>query len=266
MADPSCCKDGTSGESESSHMKRTRPPYVVAICGASCSGKSTIASKLSAELNQNPTATPICADDFFKFDQYRTDECPMKPGGTPGHVWKNWESVDSVDWTAFIAEVRRRALAPDCPKYLVVEGFLNLATEESRALFDAAIDVRLSASECWCRRASRARSMAHLPPGFSEGDEERNYEVLETYLPSAADRAAIDKMACERYPGEGNLAWLRMYFDEVLWPAAEEEQLKLDQIKGLPVLALDAVKPEGKKEWQEKRFPEAMEFLRKECP
>jgi len=236
-------------------------PKIIAVCGASCSGKSTIASKLSAELNGDVGARVLRADDFFKFDQYLTDSCPLKDVG--GRTWKDWESTASIDWDGLIQAVRRAAHEPTCPPYLIVEGFLLLAMPESRALFDAAIIIELSKSESWRRRRGRAESMAHLPPGLSNSAEAKNYEVLETYVRSDADRAAFNQVAAERYCSDGPLAWLHLYFEEVLWPAAEEQRVGLaDVMKGTPVLRLDGDTPEGKEAWQDARLPEAVGFLR----
>ena len=52
-------------------------------------------------------------------------------------------------------------------KFVVVEGFQLLATQESSALFDGVISIDLPSAECWSRRKARASAMAHLPPGFS---------------------------------------------------------------------------------------------------
>lgn len=51
----------------------------------------------------------------------------------------------------------------------------------------------------------------------------RSYEVLETYVQSAVDREALVATAAAAYEAEGPLAWLRMYFDEVVWPVAEAQ-------------------------------------------
>lgn len=313
-----------------------KKPFVIAVCGASCSGKTTIASRLAEQLNRNegvseaeinarllaaqsldvdsspriarsltrvlsgdadadsppsltraisgPAAglsdlqrarsgqfsqeenqihkasTAITADDFFVFDEYLTDSCPQKE--VNGRVWKDWESVDSIDWSSFVWAVKKARADPQCPKYLVVEGFLLLATPESRELFDAVVDVKLSKDECWKRRKGRAESMQHLPPGFSVSDDDpKNYEVLQTYVKSNATESEFSSAAVAQFAAEGDLAWLRLYFEEVIWPAAEEQQ-KASAACGLPMLQLDACVPEGKEAWQEANFPKALDFVR----
>lgn len=269
-----CClstKEGISAPTVHAAIEKDtlEPPYIIGVCGASCSGKTTIASKLAEELNalkevgiaQNTEA--LSGDDFFVFDQYCTDSCPTKK--VHGRVWKDWESVDAIDWHSFTTAVEKARRDPACPTYIVIEGFLLLATPESRALFDATINVKLSKEECWRRRRGRAEKMKGLPPGFSSGEEEKNYEVLETYVKTDADRGAFLATAAARYPDEGELAWLRLYFDEVVWPAAEDQQNALEACRGsLPVLELNADIPTGKEEWREAHFPAALNFVRQQ--
>merc|ERR1712054_64367 len=138
--------------------------------------------------------------------------------------WKDWESIDSIDWKAFLEALKEAKEDKDGPAYIIVEGFLLLATEESCKLFDAVIDVRLTKEECWKRRRSRAAAMQRLPPGFSNGEDERNYEVLWTYTKSDADHAKFREAAAAQFPLEGELDWLRLYMEEVLGPAAEAQQ------------------------------------------
>jgi len=201
-------------------------------------------------------------DHFFLFDKYLTDECPVKE--INGHVWKDWESIASIDWPAYLNAVAKEKADKKCPPYLVVEGFLLLATPESQALFDAVIHVKLSKEECWHRRRHRAQSMSHLPPGFATEEEpDRNYEVLETYVKSDADKDAILAEAAQRYPEEGDLAWLRMYFEEVVWPASELQSAEVTQLgsRDIPVKELDAQIPKGPKAWKLENFPPCVTFV-----
>ena len=85
-----------------------------------------------------------------------------------------------------------------------------------QALFDGVIAVGVPRDECWARRKARALAMAHLPPGFSNSEsDEKNYEVVGSYVLSTADTAAVTAAAAEHAPEDGRLAWLRLYFDEV---------------------------------------------------
>jgi len=170
-------------------------PRVSAVCGASCPGKTTIAEKLAGKFGELKI---ISAHDFFLFDQYTGDICPTIE--TAGRTWKDWESEAAIDWDGLVQKVRQVAEEPGCPRLIVVEGFLLMARPESRELFDAAVHVTWSKQECWRRRRSRAESMAHLPPGFSSSEKERNYEVLETYVLSSADHSLFLDEAAYRFP------------------------------------------------------------------
>lgn len=132
-------------------------------------------------------------------------------------------------------------------RFVVVEGFQLLGAAQGAALFDGIVNVEVPREVSWRRRLARARSMAHLPPGFSmPGEEERNYEVLDSYVLSDSDKDAVRGIARAASPSrtgghariskaegeeeeggrddEGELAWLHLYFDEVVWTAAEVQK------------------------------------------
>ena len=160
-------------------------PLVVAVCGVSCSGKSTIATRLAQELNSDPNATALCQDNSFDYGSFGTNNCPLKTvdpgraegGGTdPGRVWKDWESTDAILWPEFMAGVASAidlAMGKTQP-VVVVEGFLLLARPASAELYDAIVSIEITKDVAWERRKGRALSMAHLPPGTGENT---NYEV-----------------------------------------------------------------------------------------
>mmetsp|Transcript_44998 Transcript_44998/g.89121 ORF Transcript_44998/g.89121 Transcript_44998/m.89121 type:complete len:272 (-) Transcript_44998:83-898(-) len=252
-----CLDDASQQQPNALPEDAASRPHIVAVCGASCSGKTTIAEKLAAEFGDLKI---ISADDFFLFDQYTGDNCPTI--NTANRTWKDWESEAAIDWEGFVQKVRHVAEEPGCPHLIVVEGFLLMAHPQSRALFDAAVHVTLSKEECWQRRRSRAESMAHLPPGFSSSEEERNYEVLETYVLSNADHSLFLEEAAKRFPDEGNLAWLRLYFEEVIWPAASEQQVGASAFEatGRPILRVDGEEPRGREAWEQARAAEVLTF------
>lgn len=243
--------------------------FVVGLVGPSCSGKSTAVTELSAALNGTDShAQAIRQDHFFKFDQYKTDACPSTDFG--GHTWKNWETQDSIDWPAFVGAIER-AKAESASPYLVVEGFQLCARPEMLSLLDAVVALGLPKAACWQRRKDRALSMRSLPPGL--GDD-MNYEVLETYTlgatpeaKSAAQEAlraaAAASAACAE---EGDDAWLRLYFEELVWPEAERQREDLARVEGVPVLELDACEPAGQEEWLRERMPEAAAFVHRVLP
>jgi len=158
-----------------------RRPLVVGIVGVSCSGKSTIASRLARALNGKHAEEAICQDAFFDYDRYATDKCPVKKvtagpckasmrSAVETRHWKNWESPEAIDWGAFIAAVRDAAGGSE--RVVVVEGFLLHSWPESAALFDVIIAIDIADDLLWERRRARALSMAvgaHVLPRFFGG-------------------------------------------------------------------------------------------------
>jgi len=245
-------------------LPERRRPWVIGVAGPSCSGKTTVASRFAAELN-GQEATALCQDRDFRFDAYLTDDCPLKE--VEGHMWKNWETPAGIDFAKFVERVQGARDDPASPPYVVVEGFQLLALPESRALFDAIVQIDVPDLTCWERRHARALSMACWPPGFSTGPgPERNYEVLETYVTSTADTAAFLEAAAERYGADGDLAWLRVYFDEVIQPEMASQSQDVDtamsELGEGAVLRVDATTPEGKEEWIQACVRDAVSFVR----
>lgn len=242
---------------------------IVAVVGPSCSGKSTMSKDLSTALNGTDVKV-ICQDDFFLFEQFKTDNCPFKL--VHGLPLKDWDTSDAIDFPGCGAAIRdakaeamERAKAENKTVYLVVEGFQLCAHEETRSLLDVIVELRLPKAQAWQRRLRRALSMRHLRAGL--GDD-MNYEVPDTYVfgeegsearALARDSMQAAAMASEICAQEGDEAWLRFYFEEVVWPEAERS-LEDNQC-GKPILSIDASSPAGKEEWLATRLPQAADFV-----
>ena len=110
----------------------------------------------------------------------------------------------------------------------------QLARPASAEMYDAIVSIEITKDVAWERRKGRALSMAHLPPGAGENT---NYEVLEVYTREGDDRSPFSDLAAKTYAKEegASLAWLRLYFEEVVWPAAEAQQLMVGP-QSAPVL------------------------------
>ena len=144
--------------------RRRRRPLVLAVCGVSSSGKSTVASLLARELNADADATALCQDDSFDYSKFETDSCPLRVM-PDGRTWKDWESPDAISWLDFLSRTKAFIALHACRRVVVVEGFQLLARPESSSLFDAVVSIEITKGEAWKRRRGRALSMAHLPPG-----------------------------------------------------------------------------------------------------
>jgi hypothetical protein len=104
---------------------------------------------------------------------------------------------------------------------LQVEGHVLAGSPELLATFDVIITVSVTAETAWGRRRSRADEMQGWPEGTGDNC---NYEILVNYKRACDTAATFLAPARARYgEDEGNLAWLRLYFEEVLWPAAEAQ-------------------------------------------
>lgn len=186
---------------------------VVFINGSSCAGKSTLALRLADSMG----GRVLHADDYLEFEMFDDDErSPMKI--VDGRHWKNWEAANSMNWSALqeaIEEEKRKG------GLVFVEGFLLFVEPTILQFADAVIHIEISKEECWFRRRERAIGMQHLPKKASSG--ETNYEIIEVYTKRDDEmRLKIQNESRKRYPEDGDLAWLHLYFEDVLWPMACE--------------------------------------------
>ena len=178
-------------------------------------------------------------------------------------MWKDWESPQAIRWPQYLASVRDTIAAATRKRQriVVVEGFLLLAHPESAKLLDAVVSIEITKGVAWARRKGRALSMAHLPPGAGENT---NYEVLEVYTREGDDRSRFSAVAARLYPEERGLAWLRLYFEECVWPAALSQQRMAAALpQDVPVLRLDGDVPEGSQAWAAARVPEVVAFVQR---
>eukprot|EP00747_Dinoflagellata_sp_TGD_P170880 gnl/TRDRNA2_/TRDRNA2_203607_c0_seq1.p1 gnl/TRDRNA2_/TRDRNA2_203607_c0~~gnl/TRDRNA2_/TRDRNA2_203607_c0_seq1.p1 ORF type:complete len:313 (+),score=47.19 gnl/TRDRNA2_/TRDRNA2_203607_c0_seq1:105-1043(+) len=229
---------------------RIGKPLVVAIYGPSCSGKTTIGSELYSSLNGIAGMRAPSIDAHFKFDKYDADHTAPTIR-VDGHLWKDWETADAIDWDSQVKDIQEmiERHRSDRRRFLVVEGFLLFDKPESRALFDIAIVMDISKEEAWRRRLARAQSMLGLPEGIGENT---NYEVLPTYITSDVDAEERLAIAKAKYPAEGDYAWLKMYFEDVIWPAAQQHKEKAQLVMkgmGIPVKTVSASGYANEEEW-----------------
>ncbi|MBQ7474874.1 MAG: AAA family ATPase [Clostridia bacterium] len=125
-------------------MKKT---FVIAVCGPSGSGKSTVVSGMAARLG-----CPV-----FSADRYFKSELPKMISPDDGREYDDWNSPASVDYDAFVSDVRRE-IEEDRPRYLIVEGVLIMTSEKVRDLADATVYVDASPETCIFRRILRNTS------------------------------------------------------------------------------------------------------------
>jgi len=228
---------------------------VVGVCGMSCSGKSTVSSVLRAIAAQHGAYVPVlCLDDSYHDWMY---DAPRRGQPTDlvrrtclgSRSWKNWESARCVDWQQFASKLRAKiAVHAGHTPYIVVEGFLLLEDAATASLFDLVICIDVGEQVAWQRRLSRALAMA---AGSEDTLGMGNYEQLSSYaVPSdhlairtdaAAAVAAHGTAAIYPRPGDsaartavdlsggaGTYDWLRLYFEEVIWPEAQQVRQRVE--------------------------------------
>lgn len=227
-------------------------PWVIAVFGPSCSGKSCFASHLYSLLTgKNKEA--VFQDSFFKYEMYEERHTsPFKV--VNGHNWRDWETPEGMDYAKLIQHVQTHVQTsksdPTQDRCLVIEGFSLFAKEESSKLFDLAIHVDIDKETAWNRRLQRAQGMSHLPGGMGDPNYV-NYEVIQNYAKDE-DKDVILADAKKLYPEDGDYAWLHMYFDEVIWPTAiEQHNIAMSHINNLrlPWKSIPSSDETRKDEW-----------------
>ena len=134
-------------------------PFIIGVCGRSCSGKSTVVKEL--EERYKGSVLHINQDKFFKkkADNFEVPECLR----TDRLIYsikklKNWETthIPSHRWT----EVFDREVKPH--KVIIVEGYLLFVDGELSSLFDKKIWVEVSDLNLLYRRTKRDNTSAGI--------------------------------------------------------------------------------------------------------
>ena len=124
-------------------------PYIIAVSGASGSGKSTFADALKnyLESKQNRVCV-IAADRYFK------KELPKMISPATGEEYSDWNHPDSVDIPAFLEAVRE---AKESGEYdhIIIEGVTIFCHESVRELADVKIYIDATIEMRIYRRIAR---------------------------------------------------------------------------------------------------------------
>ena len=230
---------------------------VVAVCGMSCSGKSTVSSVLRAHAARQGAYVPvICLDDSYhewmNEDPFRGQRTSLRPAGVApgGREWKNWESAACVDWQQFLDKLQAKVeVHKGYTPFIIIEGFLVLEAPSVVAMCNDVVSIEVSAEVAWQRRLARALAMA---AGERDASGMDNYERLPVYAveddfeairvagaeavrksggASAVYPAAPDAVAEADLRGAaGEYDWLRLYFEEVIWPEAEAVRRRVHEL------------------------------------
>lgn len=126
---------------------------IVGIAGGSASGKSTLAQALSEVLTER-----LKQVDTLAMDRYvRPDRAagPHFLSASTGERLFDWNHPDACDLARLLADLDRRASAPDAPDALLVEGLMALHFPELRRRLDLRLFVDLDADVRALRRLLR---------------------------------------------------------------------------------------------------------------
>ena len=129
---------------------------VIAVSGATCSGKTTIAGRLHTAL---PGSRLVSQDDYF------LAESDPRHRLVPGLNHFNWDTLSALDMDRMLADVTA-ILETSPPGVLILEGFLILNDLRMRGLCDARVFITLDKETCWARRKVRVYDPADIPGYF----------------------------------------------------------------------------------------------------
>ena len=124
-------------------------PYIIAVSGASGSGKSTFADALKNYLESKQSRVcVIAADRYFK------KELPKMISPATGEEYSDWNHPDSVDIPAFLAAVLE---AKESGEYdhIIIEGVTIFCHESVRELADVKIYIDATIEMRIYRRIAR---------------------------------------------------------------------------------------------------------------
>ena len=157
-------------------------PYIVAIAGASGSGKSTFAEQLKnyLELSSAVRVCVVSADRYFK------NPLPTMVSPADGETYPDWNSPESVDMDALYSEITRIRDSGEAD-YVIVEGVTILCDEKIRAAADVKVFIDASIEMRIYRRIKRNVEMKKQTIEFIGGYYLKcaRYREMEFALPSA---------------------------------------------------------------------------------
>lgn len=141
---------------------------VVGISGATCSGKTTLATELRKELKDSVL---ISQDDYFlPVDDSRHTKIPEL-----NHL--NWEIITSLDMARMQLDISKLVASTPIKentrettvkRVLLLDGFLLFKSKFLLNLCDLKYFLRLSKKECWERRKERTYNPPDVPGYFEK--------------------------------------------------------------------------------------------------
>ncbi len=125
-------------------------PVIIAVAGGSGSGKSTFVQQLAEALREQ--SVKVC---FVSTDSYFKHPLPKMISPLTGQEYEDWNSPESIDSAAFIAEVKAYAAGEKEADILLVEGLSVLYFSELLPLYHLKVFVELDSDLRMYRRIKR---------------------------------------------------------------------------------------------------------------
>ena len=127
-------------------MKMSRKPYVVAVSGGTCGGKSTLTERLGEKIS------PLCRVKTVNMDAYFKKEPPTTVAPITRKVYVEHNSPDTLELDRLYADFEM--MTGDCSEYdlVLIEGLFALYLDEIRERADLKIFVDLKSDERLVRR------------------------------------------------------------------------------------------------------------------
>ncbi|GMT00197.1 hypothetical protein PENTCL1PPCAC_22371 [Pristionchus entomophagus] len=168
--------------SQSDHTTTMGDARVLAICGCTNAGKTTMARAFQKMFNEEGLRVAIVSQDDFYLDQSKVKTLRSRNGA---HIFYDYDSACAVDSSSLCRKIEEISHVVD---YIIVEG--NMLTEMSDVMrtVDRLVFLTLNQATCRRRRASRA----YDPPDESGYFEEVVWPSYERHLVNALALARED--------------------------------------------------------------------------
>lgn len=123
-----------------------RKPYVVAIAGGTCSGKSTLADRLGDLFGHSRRTVVLHMDSYFK------KEPPTTVAPITRKVYVEHNSPDTLELDRMYADFEQAAAAGSENELVIIEGLFALYLDPIRERADLKVFVDLESDERMARR------------------------------------------------------------------------------------------------------------------
>lgn len=123
-----------------------KKPFVVAIAGGTCSGKSTLCDRLEAGL------APLCPTAVLHMDSYYKKETPTTVAPITRKVYVEHNSPDSLELDRFYSDFAQACAPTSGNRLVLVEGLFALYLDPVRERADLKLFVDLESDERLARR------------------------------------------------------------------------------------------------------------------